>query len=77
MRSEGKIEKPEDKEWRKWYDTLDNKEHEKKLAMLGLDKEDIDEWEHHSVFQDIEQEIGGTEQADGERTEQKKKKPSK
>lgn len=56
MKAEGKIDKPEDREWKKWYEGLDPKEHEKKLAMLGLDKEDIEEWEQHSVLQDIEQE---------------------
>ncbi len=71
MRSGGKIEKPEDGEWKKWYETLDTKEHEKKLALLGLDKKEIEEWETHSVFQDIEQEVGI---ADGEATELKKKK---
>lgn len=76
MKPDGKIEKSEDKEWHKWYDTLDTKEHEKKLAMLGLDKEDIEEWEHHSVFQDIEQELGGDAPREntGEKTELKKKK---
>ncbi len=71
MRSEGKIEKPEDREWKKWYETLDTKEHEKKLALLGLGKEDIEEWENHSVFQDIEQEVG---LANCEAPELKKKK---
>jgi len=42
---EGKIEKPEDKAWQEWYDKLDAKEHENYLSKLGLDKEDIDEWE--------------------------------
>jgi len=44
-RSEGKIEKPEDKAWQEWYNGLDVKEHEARLAKLGLDKEDIEEWE--------------------------------
>ncbi len=68
---EGKIEKAEDKEWRQWYDGLGNKEHEKKLAMLGLDKDDIEEWEQHSVFQGIEQEVGA---AGEEKTLELKKK---
>ena len=72
-RPDGKIEKAEDREWKKWYETLDTKEHEKKLAMLGLDKEDIEEWENHSVFQDIEQETGAAN--DGATEIKKKKKP--
>ena len=72
-RQEGRIEKPEDREWKKWYDTLDIKEHEKKLAMLGLDKEDIKEWENHSVFQDLDQEAGFAESKDSERELKKKK----
>ena len=42
---EGHIEKPEDKAWKEWVEGLDVKEHEQKLAQLGLDKEDIAEWE--------------------------------
>jgi len=47
---EGKIEKPEDKAWNEWYNGLDAKEHEKHLAQLGLDKEDIEEWEEVEGF---------------------------
>jgi len=39
------VEKPEDKEWQKWYAELDNKEHESKLKQLGLADDEIDEWE--------------------------------
>ena len=39
------IEKPEDKEWQKWYKELDGKEHEAKLKQLGLADDEIDEWE--------------------------------
>ena len=73
MRPDGKIEKPEDREWKQWYERLDTKEHEKKLAMLGLGKEDIDEWEHHTVFKDIEQEVD----AGNEETKLNKKKKTK
>lgn len=45
-----KIEKPGDKEWNKWYKSLDAKEHEKHLTQLGLDKEDIEEWEEIEGF---------------------------
>ena len=51
---EGKIEKAEDKAWREWYEKLDKKEHEKMLAQLGLDREDINDWENHKVFDGIE-----------------------
>jgi len=47
---EGKIDKPGDKEWTEWYKNLDVKEHEKHLAQLGLDKEDIGEWEEIEGF---------------------------
>lgn len=42
---DSKIEKPEDKAWKDWYDKLSPEEHEKALAQLGLDKEEIEEWE--------------------------------
>ena len=42
---DGKIEKPEDGAWKEWFEGLDVKEHEKHLQQLGLDKEDIEEWE--------------------------------
>ncbi len=47
---EGKIEKSEDKVWQDWYNKLDAKEHEKHLAQLGLDDEDIQEWEEAEGF---------------------------
>jgi len=58
-KKEGRIEKPEDKVWKDWYAKLDEKEHEKRLSQLGLDKEDIEEWESHSVFDDLEAEASG------------------
>jgi len=42
---EGKIEKPEDKAWQDWYGKLEAKDHEEYLAKLGLEKEEIEEWE--------------------------------
>jgi hypothetical protein len=47
---EGKIEKPEDKVWLDWYNKLDAKEHEEKLSQLGLDQDDIQEWEEVEGF---------------------------
>ena len=47
---EGKIEKPEDKAWKEWYEKLAPKEHEEYLSKLGLGKEDIDEWEATGGF---------------------------
>ena len=47
---EGKIEKSEDKSWQDWYNNLDAKEHEDYLSKLGLDKEDIAEWEEAEGF---------------------------
>jgi hypothetical protein len=49
---EGKIEKPEDKAWKEWYDKLDPKEHEEYLSKLGLDKDDIEEWEETEGFKE-------------------------
>jgi len=40
-----KIEKAEDKEWQKWYEELDEKEHAARLKQLGLEDDEIDEWE--------------------------------
>lgn len=71
---DAKIEKPEDREWNRWFNGLDNKEHERKLAMLGLDKEDIDEWENHTVFQALEQEANAPEQAPARKTNSAKAK---
>lgn len=47
---EGRIEKPEDKAWKEWYEKLDPKEHEEYLSKLGLGKEDIEEWEEAGGF---------------------------
>lgn len=42
--SEGKaISKPEDKEWKEWYNKLTPKDHEQMLAKLGLSKKDKEE----------------------------------
>ncbi|MFH1240673.1 MAG: hypothetical protein V1672_05705 [Candidatus Diapherotrites archaeon] len=40
-----KTEKTEDKDWQKWYAELDKKEHEIRLKQLGLEDDEIDEWE--------------------------------
>lgn len=48
--SQGKNAKSEDKAWNDWYEKLDVAEHEKYLAQLGLDKEDIEEWEEAEGF---------------------------
>lgn len=45
QKKDGKIEKPEDMEWRKWYEGLSSKDHEKYLAKLGLDLSDKEELE--------------------------------
>ena len=47
---EGHLDKPGDKAWNDWYEKLDLKEHEKYLGQLGLDKEDIEEWEEVEGF---------------------------
>ncbi|MDP6670695.1 MAG: hypothetical protein QGI60_02670 [archaeon] len=47
---EGHLDKPGDKAWNDWYEKLDVKEHEKYLSQLGLDKEDIEEWEEVEGF---------------------------
>ena len=49
---EGKIEKAGDKEWNDWFKGLDAKEHEKHLAQLGLDKDDIEDWEEGEGFKE-------------------------
>lgn len=41
----GKLEKGEDKAWQDWFNKLGIKEHEEYLAKLGLEKEEIEEWE--------------------------------
>ena len=58
---DGKIEKPEDRDWKDWYEKLGEKEHEEYLSKLGLEKEDIEEWERHSVLNGLEQEAGSAE----------------
>ncbi len=42
---EGKIEKPEDKVWKEEFEQMSVEDHKKALQQLGLDEEDIDEWE--------------------------------
>lgn len=37
------IEKPEDRDWLSWYNSLTPKDHEKYLEKLGLDKSDQEE----------------------------------
>ncbi|MBN2067129.1 MAG: hypothetical protein JW744_01535 [Candidatus Diapherotrites archaeon] len=44
------IHNPADKAWNEWFDKLDAKEHEKYLSQLGLDTEDIEEWEEAEGF---------------------------
>lgn len=44
-RKREKIEKPEDKDWLKWYQGLTPKDHAQYLAKLGLDKSDQEELE--------------------------------
>jgi len=39
-----------DKAWNEWYDKLDVKEHENYLSKLGLDKDDIEDWEEGEGF---------------------------
>ncbi|MCX6798584.1 MAG: hypothetical protein NTW59_00630 [Candidatus Diapherotrites archaeon] len=47
---DGKIEKAEDKAWQEWFKKLDAKGHEEYLSKLGLDKEEIGEWEEAERF---------------------------
>ncbi len=44
------ISRPEDKAWNEWFNKLRPEEHEDYLSKLGLDKEDIDEWEEKGGF---------------------------
>ncbi|MCD6434639.1 MAG: hypothetical protein J7L14_03430 [Candidatus Diapherotrites archaeon] len=45
---QGRIEKPEDKAWLRWFEKLDEKEHENFLKQAGLSEEDIEEWKQWS-----------------------------
>jgi len=40
----GKIEKPEDKLWREWFEKIPENGHDEYLQKLGLDQSDIQEW---------------------------------
>jgi hypothetical protein len=40
---DGKIVKPEDKEWSKWFGTLSKDDHKKYLHKLGLSDDDLEE----------------------------------
>ncbi len=62
-KADAKIDKPEDHEWKKWYQGLSEKEHESYLAKLGLDNDDIKEWEGHSVLKSMEAEETETDAA--------------
>ena len=53
---DGRIEKPEDKDWQQWYSKLSNKEHNEYLAKLGLDGDDIKDWEGHHVLDELSSE---------------------
>ncbi len=41
-----------DKSWNEWYAKLDVKEHENYLSKLGLDKDDIEDWEEGEGFKE-------------------------
>jgi hypothetical protein len=49
---EGKIEKAEDKVWKEEFDSMKVEDHEKILHQLGLDEEDIQEWEEMAGFKE-------------------------
>ena len=42
---DGRIEKPEDKDWKQWFEKLDTSDHDEYLHKLGLDEEEIKELE--------------------------------
>ena len=69
-----KLEKPEDKAWKEWYDGLDVKEHEKHLAQLGLDKEDINEWEEVEGYKEPSGDLEEVEEKPKKKVSAKKKK---
>lgn len=69
-----KIEKPEDKAWKEWYNGLDVKEHEKHLTQLGLDKEDIEEWEEVEGYKEPSESPDAVREEDEKAPVKKKKK---
>lgn len=42
-------EKPEDKAWQQWFQGLSMEEHDRKLRELGLDEEDVGEFNEKFV----------------------------
>jgi len=67
-----KIEKPEDTAWKEWYEGLDVKEHEKHLSQLGLDKDDIEEWEEMEGYKEPTVSPEGKNEAKKEPSKKKK-----
>ena len=55
----GKIEKPEDTEWRKWFGGLTKEDHKKYLTKLGLDEDDLEEMD------EVKKELRETESGSG------------
>ena len=76
---EGRIEKPEDREWRQWFEKLDKDKHTEYLAKLGLDNEEIRELEEDfeavkkgrkpKIMEELESEAGGTEKEESDNTQ--------
>lgn len=78
QKPDGKIEKAEDKIWNEWFEGLDVKEHEQKLKQLGLDEEDIEEWEEVEGFKpEKKPEPEKTVKSEKKTNPEKKPKPEK
>jgi len=63
-RSDGKIEKTDDKAWKQWFFEIPEKEHDDYLKQLGLDDEDMKEWHEHKHAEEI-LDVGGGEKPVG------------
>ncbi len=61
-----KIEKPEDKIWREWFNKLSNKDHEQYMGKLGLTKDDLQE------LDEVKQEMNSPEQGENWEAGEKK-----
>ena len=69
--AEGKIEKPEDKMWKDWFNGIKENEHDKYLQQLGLDDADLKEW--HSMHGKLDK-LGDEFIAEAENKGKKRKK---
>lgn len=72
---DGRIEKPEDRVWKEEFEAMTVEDHERALHQLGLDDEEIEEWEETVGYKEKrpEREEGLEQENQGRQSKQVKK----